>query len=249
MGEIYDRYMAGECHDAWRELTGYSEWIKLPEYLGDAEKIAAETMARVNRNINRLMTRLRKMGYRFGELPGHKRPPTVLKNPIRSLPDAQTVSRLHTLLATTSPMPLSLQYLLTTVGGVNLCGHHPHWPEPATLDPLFLPALDDAFLAHWQTAFSEWRQAHPRPTPQTPQLEITLSPSVQIKSGHRGGNPSVMRVGLLIMDDIYINDYRPMSFIGYLRGAFHCGGFPGLAHDAADHTELMSRLTEGLENF
>jgi hypothetical protein len=240
--------MAGECRDAWRELTGYSEWIKLPEYLGDAEKIAAETMARVHRNLNRLTARLRKMGYRFGELPGGKRP-AAARNPVRSLPDAQAVARLQTLLATTSPMPLSLQYLLTTVGGVNLCGHHPRWPEPAALDPLFLPALDDAFLAAWQNAYSRWRQAHPRLTPQTPQLEITLSPSARNKSGRRGGNPSVMRVGLLIMDDIYINDYRPMSFIGYLRETFRCGGFPGLAHDAADHTELMGKLTEGSEIF
>lgn len=248
MGEIYDRYMAGQHHDAWRELTGYSEWIKLPEYLGDAHKIAAETMARVHRNLDRLIPRLSRMGFRFGEARHGKKIKTALCKPVRRLPDNGVLSHLTDLLATTSPMPLSLHSFFATVGGVNLCGYHPHWPEEILLDPLWMPALDDSFFNMWKREFTAWRTDPDHPCHKG-QLEIELSPSAQAKANRSGGQPCAMRVGLLIMDDIFINDYRPMSFIGYLREVFDCGGFPGLGRCTENHTELISTLTEGFETF
>ncbi len=248
MPEIFDRYMAGEHHDAWRELTGYSEWIKLPEYLDDAHAVARETMRRISGNLDLLIPRLLKMGYRFGELPKKRHPLAASFGPVRTMPDAESLGRLNSLLATTCPIPLSLQYWFAVVGGVNLCGYHPKWPAPEKLDALCLTPLSQQRLHAYLKDFRTWKTdpAHPC---HKGQYELQLAPGHAEKAGHRKGSPGSMRVGLLIMDDIFINDWRPISFIGYLRETLSCGGFPGLMRDHQDHAEMIAQLTEGFAAF
>jgi hypothetical protein len=62
---LYDRYLAGEHTEVWRELLAQGAAVRSDPLLADALAVAYETMRRVDANVRTLVGRLLAIGYRF----------------------------------------------------------------------------------------------------------------------------------------------------------------------------------------
>ena len=62
---FYDRYVAGDQQNVWKELNGLKGAVRTDPYASDALAVAYETMRRVRENVLTLIERLEEMGYRF----------------------------------------------------------------------------------------------------------------------------------------------------------------------------------------
>src|SRR5687768_17494569 len=64
-----ERYQNGEYEQVWKELQDLGEDVRREPYQTQAREVAAETMRRVRRNCERILSRLQAMGYVFGTFP------------------------------------------------------------------------------------------------------------------------------------------------------------------------------------
>ena len=134
---FHARYLAGEHEAVWRELAALGDGVRDPAVLDDARAVARETMQRVRRNVELVVTRLRAMGYRFVQ-PAHEPPTPAL------------LARLDTLEAQAGPLPLALRAFYEEVGAVCLMGAHPTLSSYAESPSLggMLRAVGGALAAH-----------------------------------------------------------------------------------------------------
>ena len=65
MASYLERYQDGERQQVWRDLIALGPDVRHPDYLADAQAVARETMVRARHNIETLIPRLHKLGYRF----------------------------------------------------------------------------------------------------------------------------------------------------------------------------------------
>jgi hypothetical protein len=61
-----ERYQSGEHEEVWAELTALGSAIRDEALYSDALAVAHETVRRVRRNIETLISRLRQLDYEFG---------------------------------------------------------------------------------------------------------------------------------------------------------------------------------------
>jgi hypothetical protein len=88
-----------------------------------AQAVATETMHRVRRNCERIISRLQSFGYVFGTFPdGTRRSYTV--TPLTPPSDDMRADR-EELEAEAGPLPLSLVAFWQEVGAIDLVGMHP----------------------------------------------------------------------------------------------------------------------------
>jgi len=64
-GALLRRYLAGEHEAAWAEMTAAGPALREDRAIGDAWAVAQETMRRARRNVETIIRRLDRMGYRF----------------------------------------------------------------------------------------------------------------------------------------------------------------------------------------
>ena len=60
MASFFERYQSGERQQVWRDLVALGADVRRPEYLGDAQAVARETMLRARHNIETLIPRLHR---------------------------------------------------------------------------------------------------------------------------------------------------------------------------------------------
>jgi hypothetical protein len=97
-----ERYENGDHQAVWRELVALGVNAHEPANLSDAQAVAHTTMRRARQNVQRLIERLRDVGFRF-DSDGP---------PMRSLrPDA--IDALNRLEADVAALPLSIRAFLT----------------------------------------------------------------------------------------------------------------------------------------
>lgn len=60
-----ERYRNGEFEQVWNDLQALGPNVHREPHLSQARAVAAETMRRVKRNCERLVSRLRALGYIF----------------------------------------------------------------------------------------------------------------------------------------------------------------------------------------
>jgi len=63
------RYQQGEYEQVWNELKALGPAVRQEPYYAQAQEVAAETMRRVRRNCEHLVSRLGGLGYDFGTFP------------------------------------------------------------------------------------------------------------------------------------------------------------------------------------
>lgn len=210
MADLIERYLRGEYQQVWRELITLGDRVWDEPNWGQATAVARETMIRVRENVERLIPRLKKIGYRFAcdepgmiddAKPAHT-PPTGR--------EAELVGDYEKSFGVS--IPLSLRAFYEVVGAVDLRGRHPNWHGHQ--DALQVYGLDvtreDA--DGWEGTIRK----------------IYLFPDQLMKDGYSGAGPMYLRPGRVADCPVgFEGGNLPFTFVEYLRNAFQWGGSGG----------------------
>jgi hypothetical protein len=230
--DYFQRYMNGEYEQVWNDLLTMGSTVREEPHWAEAQQVAAEMMARVRRNCEKIIARLDQMGYdftrypdgsrRYGDMPPHTSPSDEMQDAQMELED------------TTGPLPLSLTAFWNGVGAVDLVGMHPDWPDG--LDPLVVDPPEGA-LAWIYDAYED------------EEAFAALAPDDLHKDNVSGGDPYGLTLPQPAVDFVFENEPHGLNFVDYLRLALlRWGGFPGLDGSGIDF-EPLAELTQGLEAF
>ena len=225
-----ERYQNGEHEQVWQELQALGAAVRNEPYLSQAQAVATETMRRVRRNCERVISRLRTFGYVFGTYPDGTRRPYNM--PPLTPPSEEMRADCEELEAEAGPLPLSLTAFWQEVGAVDLVGMHPAWPDgldPLVVDPPVGPLSD---LYDEEEGFF-----------------AALAPDDLHKDNVSGGDPYGLQLPNPSADFMFMYERHDLLFVPYLRLAIlRWGGFPGLeARDIA--FEPLDTLVAELELF
>ena len=223
----FDRYLAGEHQQVWKELVDAGEDVRQDALAADALAVAYETMERVNQNVRTLVERLNGLSYRFSARQPHQPPGK------RTWKELQQLERL------VGPLPLSLRAFYDVVGAVDLIGRHRGLiPRDSSIppDPLVVYGVEDAVQEAESMEDEESR-------------EITIAPDDLHKEDMSGGDPYVIAVPDARADAIVLNERHDLLFVDYLRLACRLGGFPGYEGVDRDLPAELDRLRAGLLEF
>jgi hypothetical protein len=229
-----ERYRNGEYAQVWNDLQSLGSGVHREPYATQAQAVATETMRRVRRNCERLISRLHTLGYVFGTFPdGTRRSYTV--EPL-TIPSESMRADCAELESEAGPLPLSLCTFWQEVGAVDLVGRHPAWPDG--LDPLVVdpPEAALSFLFDEEEDASLGRFAG-------------LAPDDLHKDNTSGGDPYGVRLPNPAADFLFVYERHNLFFVPYLRLAIlQWGGFPGL-DGRGIRFEPLGGLVAGLEPF
>jgi len=225
-----ERYQDGEYEQVWKELQDLGAGIRNEPYYPQAKEVAKETMRRVRRNCERIISRLQGLGYVFGMYPDGTRRSYPLK-PL-TLPSAGMQADIDELESEAGPLPLSLVAFWQEVGAVDLVGRHPSWPtglDPLVVDPPEGPLSD---------LYDEGEGVF-----------ICLAPDDLHKDNTSGGDPYGLQLPNPSVDFLLMYEHHDLFFVPYLRLAIlRWGGFPGLEGRGIQFEPLEKLVTE-LELF
>ena len=225
-----ERYQNGEYEQVWKELQELGEGIRKEPYQTQAKEVAAETMRRVRRNCERIISRLRASGYVFGTYPDGTRR-SYLGEPLTPPSDDLQADR-QELESEAGPLPLSLVAFWEEVGAIDLVGMHPAWPDG--LDPLVVDPPEGAL----SFLFDEGDG-----------IFVGLAPDDLHKDNTSGGDPYGLELPNPSADFLFMYERHNLLFVPYLRLAIlRWGGFPGLEGRDIPFAPL-EELVAGLEEF
>ncbi len=238
-----ERYHKGEYEQVWSDLQALGPSVRQEPHYSLAREVAAETMRRVRRNCERIISRLRSSGYVFGIYPDGSRG-YYTQGPLVA-PTAATRADYASLESQVGPVPLSLVAFWQEVGSVDLVGMHRSWP--AGLDPLVVyppeGAISDVEMSEGESDASG-------------QIEAGLAPDDLHKDNISGGSPYSVALPDSSADFVLLNERHGLLFVPYLRLAIlRYGGLPGLDGKAQGRSierpyfEPLASLVAGLEPF
>lgn len=234
--DYLERYLNGEFEQVWTELQLMGSAVRQEPQYSLARRVADETMRRVRLNCERLVDRLRTMGYVFGVYPDGS---TAYYSSGPLVPPADS-SRgdLSALEEAVGPLPISLVAFWEQVGSVDLVGMHPEWLKG--LDPLVIYAPEAAVSELDSMDDMLDSMGH---------FEGTLAPDELHKDNISGGEPYAVQLPDPGADFLFRNEKHNLHFVPYLRFAIlRYGGFPGLEGGEAEFQHLPA-LLDGLEPF
>ena len=233
------RYRNGEHEQVWRDLQALGPAVRHEPHYSLAREVASDTMRRVRRNCERIVSRLHAAGYVFGLYPDGSRGYST-EGPLVHPSDATRADR-ASLEARVGPLPLSLVAFWQEVGSVDLVGMHPAWPE--LLDPLVVYSPEAALsdVDSWEDDEGEDNASG--------RFEASLAPDDLHKDNISGGPPYSVALPDPSVDFAFLNERHGLLFVPYLRLAIlRWGGFPGLDSRAA-RFDPLHELIAGLEPF
>lgn len=224
------RYQNGEHEQVWQELQSLGATVREEPYYTQAQEVAAETMRRVRRNCERIVSRLQKLGYVFGTFPdGTRRSYTV--EPLTP-PSKDMRADREELESEAGLLPLSLIAFWEEVGAIDLVGMHPSWP--AGLDPLVVDPPEGALSFLYDEGDG---------------IFVGLAPDDLHKDNTSGGDPYGLQLPNPAADFLLMYERHNLLFVPYLRLAIlRWGGFPGL-EDSGIRFEHLDTLIDSLELF
>lgn len=231
-----ERYHNGEYEQVWNDFQALGPTVRHEPNYTQAQEVAAETMRRVRRNCERLVSRLHALGYVFGTFPDGPR----RSYPIEPLTPPSDTMRADCaeLEAEAGPLPLSLVAFWQEVGAVDLVGMHPAWPDG--LDPLVVDPPEGALALLFEedegkTEGMRWFAG--------------LAPDDLHKDNISGGDPYGLYLPNPSADFEFLYERHSLHFVPYLRLAIlQWGGFPGLEGTGVQF-EPLGDLVARLESF
>jgi hypothetical protein len=233
-----ERYRNGEYEQVWNDLQALGPAVRQEPHYSLARAVAAETMRRVRRNCECLISRLRALGYTFGTFPDGSRRSSTLE-PLVPPSDAMRAD-CSELEAQAGPLPLSLVAFWQQVGAVDLVGSHPSWPDG--LDPLVVDPPEGALSFLFDEEASEGE-------PEGGRWFVGLAPDDLHKDNVSGGDPYGLRLPEPSADFRLLYERHGLLFVPYLRLAIlRWGGLPGLEGRTIAF-EPLSVLVADLEPF
>jgi hypothetical protein len=225
-----ERYLHGEVEQVWRELQSLEASIRNEPYYSQAQEVATETMRRVRRNCERIISRLRTLGYVFGTFPDGTR--RSYRGVPLTLPSDSMRADRDELESEAGSLPLSLTAFWQEVGAVDLVGMHPAWPDG--LDPLVVDPPEGALSGLYEEEEGFF---------------VGLAPDDLHKDNTSGGDPYGLLLPNPSADFLFMYERHDLLFVPYLRLAIlRWGGFPGLEGRGIQFEPLES-LTAELEIF
>ena len=236
-----ERYHNGEYEQVWSDLQALGPAVCQEPHYSLAREVAGETMRRVRRNCERIVSRLRFAGYVFGTFPDGST--GYYTNGPLVAPSKATRADLAELEQRAGPLPISLVAFWQEVGTVDLVGMHPLWPDG--LDPLVVYEPEGAIsdLDNWELLVEEGEEDG------SGRFEASLAPDDLHKDNISGGNPYSVALPDPSADFVLLNERHGLLFVPYLRLAIlRWGGFPGL-DGRTDRFEVLGDLVAGLEPF
>lgn len=236
-----ERYLAGEHEQVWNELQALGPTVREQTNYSEAWEVALETMRRVRRNCERLISKLGGMGYVFGTYPDGSRG-YYSEGPL-VLPSAATRADSAELEKRAGHIPLSLAAFWQEVGSVDFVGMTSSWPRG--LDPLVVypPAGAIYDLDNWESLLEDGE------VDESEQFEAGLAPDELHKDNISGGDAYAVALPNPAADFVLLNERHDLLFVSYLRLAIlQWGGFPGL-DDQTVRFAPLEELVAGLERF
>jgi hypothetical protein len=251
----YERYLAGEHLQVWRELGGLTGQVREDDQAADALAVAYTTMTRVRQNVATIVARLRELGYGFEAESGDEDriidfgrarsnlwfdSPRDRPAPFdRPEPGWANLKRFE---KDAGVLPLSLRVWYETVGSVTLVGKHPVLsPDDGTVLP------DPLVVVPFSQILRAWDHSPPDVGVDGTPFVAEIAPDATRKASGTGGSYQVTlpSVG---MDALLEKESHQLPFIDYLRLALQWGGFPGFEGGGKKPKEIEF-LKDGLLPF
>jgi len=238
MSQMLEQFLDGDTEGAWEQARNLGPAAFSDDYSSDVRALAIETARRVDRNVDRLISQLDHLQFRFAE------PERAHVRPVRNVSDRlrQLESSLGTLIGEPAPVPTILWVLAEYVGEVVLLGSAERWSPPtyqfddlepgvsATYaDPLAIFVLSGLELAEGDFADPSYleQQAGDGMPP-----ELLIAPDRFHKANHSGGSQTIDWPSWSpdpILRDANRRGQPKLTVVQYLRESFEWGGFPGFA--------------------
>ena len=251
----YERYLAGEYLQVWRELGALNGQVREDGPAADALAVAYTTMTRVRQNVATIVAKLRELRYEFEAESGDpdriidfgrarsdlwfdspRDRPAPFSRPERGWANLQRFEK------DAGSLPLSLRVWFEIVGSVTFAGKHPVLsPDDGTVFP------DPLVVVPFSQILRDWDHSPPEVGVDGQAFVAEIAPAAARKASGAGGSYQVTlpSVG---MDALLENEPHQLPFVEYLRLAFQWGGFPGFERAARKPKEIEF-LTEGLLPF
>jgi len=241
--QFLERYLRGEHKQVWAELRSHAALTDALRQ--EALEVSRETMRRVLRNSELLISRLAGRGW----LPfagSFRIPPTET--------DARAISEVEA--GTGAPLPPSLKAFWEVVGGIVLFWDYeqdvpaPDFGLDLPMDELDPLTIDPARHGGW--LFAEWKKELATADPEAiAPFRWDLAPDQLHKADFSGDLPYGVELPFLGADPPFVNEEHRLSFVEYLRLAFRFAGFPGLELyvQQADVRQFIDEMTDGFVAF
>jgi hypothetical protein len=237
MASYLERYLAGGHEQVWRELMALGDGVRDEPVFADAYAVERETMGRVRRNVERLILRLRDMGYSFSS----------------KMPLADPIHEVEAYIATMEewgPLPLALRAFYEVVGEIELKGELPEGhPWHDLISTRFTPCVVAGLLSN----FDAWMEAADEGEERS-ELAICDDPEGIQGAFYLEGPLWAADAPLMVEGDVLDGgvlaspNSRELRFVDYLRGSLSWAGFPSLAYTGIAEGDLAS-LVDGFEPF
>lgn len=234
---LLQRYLDGHHAQVWTDLLGVGPGLRDDtDDRAEAEAIAAETMARVRRNVERVRDGLPALGYRFTN------PSAVIA------PAADAAAQIINTEAAIGPLPLSVSAFWEHVGAVDLSGSHPDWPHRLT-DPLMVE-FDASYIV--DTYEDQVDQGYLR---RGDPFQVDFAPDDLHKADISGGPPYAIEAPNPRADGIVLWEIHQTTFVNYLRVVMTHAGMGGFSpikrhgHDPLPVPAGVRELAATLEAF
>ena len=238
---LFARYRAGEHIAVWAELE--SSPPLEDEALEEATELARETIGRLGRNLELLVSRLHREGWTL-----------TFYGPALTPPAPSDVDFLERQLG--ARVPPSLRGLWETFGSVSLAwDYNSGESAPDLLPGLALDGLDPLVIASarliWdldQLLFEELKAT--REELREP-FSLSLSMDAEHKQNVSGGPNYSIELPTRCAEPTLLWEKHNLALVPYLRHCLRWAGFARLG-EHADHpgvAEFVARMTNGMEPF
>lgn len=240
---LLSKYREGAREEVWRSLRAYGHRVWEPSLFPEAWAVCEYACLRIRSNVNRIVTLLSELGYRFGE--PNSRDDLIPSQPV--IP-ADEESRLfaHWLQEHIGPIGMMPTAFICLVGDVSLNGV---WADGIwrPTDPLMVAfqgrRYDADIRPHLQEEYQEWfdqKVAGER-------FPLSFSPDRLHKANISGGEPYAVLVPASGIDPVVDLDGEQTTFINYLNDCFsqfgfRCAGELGEPKKIGAMTEKLQRV-------
>ena len=237
------RYRNGERSRVWHELRQLGATIDDPNLLEDAQLVCDEMAIRARRNLELIVERLRRDGYRFHSNDDAQTPVVPFVGATESAGEHADWLR-----RSFGPVPMTVLSWVRLVGDVWLVGTHPQWPESASADPLVLELEGSRYPGasirdYFSSELEAWRE-QANEDPDVDPFVLPVAPDRLHKANVSGGPPYGIVLPDGCVDGLLVGE-TTMPFVGYLNWVFRNGGFPGPTASKSQR-RVKQALAEGL---
>ncbi len=213
------RYQNGQRDRVWQELRELGGAVRQSDHLAQEAQLVCDEMAhRARHNVELIVERLTRSGYRF-HLNNDEQTPVQPHIP----PGEAAAGYAEWLQQRFDAVPMTLLSWVRIVGEVWLVGTHPDWSGSASADPLVIEL--ERSRAYGEHLWTRWQASQSEEPDDGRLFVLPVAPDRFHKDNTSGGAP----YGIVLPDGCVDGLFRwetTMPFVSYLNWVFSEGGFP-----------------------